>query len=464
MPDPVIGPRIRAVENMVARARAANRQQSGQDPCTTCPEVEIWASFFFDGTGNNKEQHFPNSHSNVAGLFDAHKADRAAGVARFYYEGIGTKFEFEQRHRTELRGNRAGVYKVDVNGYEEGDSKWNSAFGSNMDVRLEKAVFDLESIDEDIRARRKVKSINIAAFGFSRGATTARAFMHWLKEHSKIKVMGRELEWDGIPFKVKFLGLFDTVESVGEAGGNDQPKLIKTSVPTFVEKACHIIAAHEMRQAFPVTVLGSNQYTQVVYPGAHADIGGGYGPTEQARTNNLARVAGVQMLDEARGANLKMFSVGEMQGSERWGRLFKPSFEVMPATKKAWSDYQPHLSVQAGPIDRVIHAHLTLYRAWLDAGLAMEDAMAKRKAVSVGSDEADALGRQRHLYQFLLKSQRGRTGEKPLRGGVPAGVENLFENYVHDSFEHFSLTGGTLMADFSEADYYRDRTVLAPKS
>ena len=52
----------------------------------------------------------------------------------------------------------------------------------------------------------------------------------------------------------------------------------------------------------------------------------------------------------------------------------------------------------------------------------------------------------------------------PKRGAVPAEVEMFFERYVHDSFEHFSLTGGTMMTDLSTADYYEVRQIHAPRA
>lgn len=72
--DEVIGPRVRAVENMVARARDRTRTRSGAPACVNC-RVTLWLSFFFDGTGNHRSSDFPRNHSNVAALFDAHLED-----------------------------------------------------------------------------------------------------------------------------------------------------------------------------------------------------------------------------------------------------------------------------------------------------------------------------------------------------------------------------------------------------
>ncbi|PKO37491.1 MAG: hypothetical protein CVU33_12875 [Betaproteobacteria bacterium HGW-Betaproteobacteria-6] len=70
----------------------------------------------------------------------------------------------------------------------------------------------------------------------------------------------------------------------------------------------------------------------------------------------------------------------------------------------------------------------------------------------------------RHLLTFLARTPEGRGNAKaaPKKGAVDAAVEHFYENYVHDSFEHFSLTGGTLQTDASNADYYHLRTVLQP--
>ena len=91
--DKVIGPRVRAVENMVARARAKTRSKAGGPACVNC-RMTLWLSFFFDGTGNHRDRDFPRNHSNVAALYDAHVNSARSGVLPFYYEGIGTEFEF----------------------------------------------------------------------------------------------------------------------------------------------------------------------------------------------------------------------------------------------------------------------------------------------------------------------------------------------------------------------------------
>lgn len=464
-----IAPRVRSVENMVSRAQEVTGKQSTQGACLTC-HVTLWVSFFFDGTGNHKDMHFPKKHSNVAALVDAHEDDRPSGKAAFYYEGIGMPFEFKDRLEKKVVVAGRATRIVEEHGHKEDESGWNKAFGSEMDKRLEKAMFDFQTFVEEWRRRRRVDQINLAAFGFSRGSTTARAFMHWLVNHSKVQRNGSQLSYEGIPLIVKFLGVFDTVESVGSAGDNDEPELIKTSVPPFVERCCHIVAAHELRHAFPITVLGVAKYTQVVYPGAHADVGGGYADGEQGRTNALARVGLLQMLDEARGAGLKMRSIGEMQASNLWRRLYQPSFDVAPETKAALSSYMRNVNKPAGPMQEVFASHCALYQAWIDAGLAIEDAQSRTNQARGKPAQRERLDEalvEQHLLTNLARTPRGRgatVGGGPVRDTVPPSVEDFFQRYVHDSFQHFSLSGGTMQYDLTTADYYKLRTIKSPKS
>lgn len=469
--DKVIGPRVRAVENMVARAREKTRTFSGGPACMNC-RVSMWMSFFFDGTNNHRDRDFPRNHSNVAALFDAHLDAPVSGVLRRYYEGVGTAFDFDERQERVPVYTRSGtVHWQDRNGYREGESTLRQGFGTGLDIRLEKAVFDFQMAVEEQKARTRVDEINIAAFGFSRGATSARAFVNWLAQHSKVQRNGTRLRYDGIPLNVKFLGLFDTVESMGGAGTNRQPQLVKTSVPGFVQRCLHIVAAHELRRAFPITVLGTDRYTQVVYPGAHADIGGGYADGEQGRSDQLARVALLQMLDHARGAGLKMSSLAEMRQSDRWARILSPSFDVPAAVTQALNAYMAHVTVRAGLLRAVFEAHMAAYWAWIDSGLAIEDAHAKREALTGGARNRPAPNSRQfrtmaHLYRSLARTRAGRgaMSAAPVRDTVPAAVEAFFETYVHDSFEHFSLSGGTKQADMSNANYYELRQIHPPRA
>jgi uncharacterized protein (DUF2235 family) len=457
----VLTPKVKSVENMVKRAREKTRLT----PSAACPvcHLKMWISLFFDGTGNHRERDFPKCHSNVAALYDAHQSKPEEGVIPLYYEGLGRAFNFRERYEESKVYGRGGVRTVKHEGYEEADNRdLGKGFADGITERLEKATFDLIKTIEDWLVVRKVDEINLAVFGFSRGATEARAFLHWLAAHSKVKKAGNKLTYDGVPLNVKFLGIFDTVESVGWAGTNKMPELIKTKVPPFVEKCTHIVAAHELRAAFPLTQV-DRDHRCVVYPGAHADIGGGYEPDEQGRSNQLARIALLQMLDEARGAGLKMMSVGEMKASKRWEDRFKPSFDVPSVVQKSLNDYVAAVK-PSGSMSQHFQAHMEHYWRWIDSGLAMEDVEQKRQAFKGNKDREEDFRIMKHLLTFTARTPEGRGQGKtpPKREGISASVERFFETYVHDSFEHFSATGGTLQTDASTANYYQLRTVVQP--
>lgn len=134
----------------------------------------------------------------------------------------------------------------------------------------------------------KPVSITLDVFGFSRGAAQARVFCNWL-----MAVMDAD-RLCGVPAQIRFLGLFDTVASVGvpdSAGGDGHfawatPAALR--VPNHVQ-CVHYIAMHENRTSFPLDSLrgadGSSpgNHKQYAFPGMHSDVGGGYLPGSQGR-------------------------------------------------------------------------------------------------------------------------------------------------------------------------------------
>lgn len=478
-----IAPRVLAVENMVSRAVSKAGSAGGSPACPTC-HVVGWFSAFFDGTNNHKDRDFPVRHSNVVALFHAHLTNPRKGITPFYYEGCGTDFTFTGRYERVVRivGRDRQVVWTDVHGYEEDESRINQAFGRQIDKRLEKAIFDFETYVIDIRSHARVDEINVSAFGFSRGAATARAFTHWLRAHSKVTEAAGKLKFDGIPLNFKFLGLFDTVESIGRAGGNTHSELIPTTVPHWVEKCVHTVAAHELRDAFPVTVIEAGtalaQRVQVVSPGAHSDVGGGYEEGKQGRTRDLARINLLQMLDHARGAGLPMQSVAEMRADDggRWRDLYSHSFALNASAHNTFRGYMKHVDTPKGPMGDVLHAHMKWYWKWIDSGLAAEDTGEKFRRYWQAEPNAPGSAERRKELAAMnsvlgqtARTEAGRghgglTGNPKVpaqRNAIPAPVESLFENHVHDSQVGFRLVG-TLQLDFSRIDYYAIRETRLP--
>ncbi|NLR33389.1 T6SS phospholipase effector Tle1-like catalytic domain-containing protein [Aeromonas hydrophila] len=146
----------------------------------------------------------------------------------------------------------------------------------------------LESILPTIECIHKVE---FDVFGFSRGASAARQFVNRIDkkgDHPLVEAMAADPD---IPLKagfdwasrdnvrIQFVGLFDTVVSSYLWG-----KRNVTLAPDCAERVVHIVAADEWRYHFDLTRITDDAagtaiadgFTEVIIPGAHSDIGGGY--------------------------------------------------------------------------------------------------------------------------------------------------------------------------------------------
>jgi uncharacterized protein (DUF2235 family) len=161
----------------------------------------------------------------------------------------------------------------------------------------------------------------ICIFGFSRGAYTARALAGMLHKVGLLTQGNDELisfAWDKFknednkelaqkfkdtfsrPVRVHFLGLWDTVSSVGWAW--DPKHLPYTQNNPSVEIVRHLVALDERRAYFVQNLWGTvpNDVEQLWFPGVHGDVGGGY-PVDRA---GLSALALQWMTDKAIAAGL----------------------------------------------------------------------------------------------------------------------------------------------------------------
>jgi len=92
----------------------------------------------------------------------------------------------------------------------------------------------------------------------------------------------------------------------------------------MAERCIHHVAAHEIRNSFPLdTVLQDGRYAanvvEVVYPGVHSNVGGGYRPGEGGRLANpfgmLSAIPLQAMYDEAYRAGVPLRPIATLQQS-----------------------------------------------------------------------------------------------------------------------------------------------------
>lgn len=323
--------------------------------------VELRISVFFDGTGNNrgniiarkggkhndvysklKQQNedsakyssFEAGFSNVALLEENFKSTSECKIYKaFYVEGVATRdlkqvaknYANKVKARAEFNKNRAPRHQskgqIDI---ETDSDVWGNgmATGSTgLYAKIDRAMRLINDwLDEEIYEKKyngeeilpsthEFTKVVVDVFGFSRGAATARHFVHHITEGTRtmvtpipknlfnpfaptrlrtydisVRTLKAGIELAG--FKVKdnavqigFAGLFDTVSSFVIALTSDV-KILHLDAVKKARKVYHLAAAEEHRACFSLTNIqaakNAGKGEEYFLPGVHSDIGGGY--------------------------------------------------------------------------------------------------------------------------------------------------------------------------------------------
>ena len=393
--------------SLTQRATQIHATSDKQDTKPSCQQ-SLCLSFFFDGTGNNLDADSPsNELSNVAKLFLAHQRDdKAQGRYRFYIPGIGTYFKEIGDPGGTTRGLAFGA---------EGEARIGWAF-KQFDEKLKAA----EALA--MNPTNKITMVRVSAFGFSRGATEARAFAREFQKLCQQSSAGWELKAGGYPVRFYFLGLWDTVASVGvpmsanntpvaqSFGWMDAANALRArnttlngvttlafgqpgadpapgpadghgswahplDVPDMIEKCVHMVAAHEMRNSFPLDSCRRNMrypdsVEEMVYPGVHSDVGGGYRPGEGARCAEPGQMLSLiplrAMHQQAWEAGVPIFPIAG-HPDPKVIQYFAADAASQPEFNKL-KDHWQHYMQQAGfggrGIGQMFNAHMRLYYGW----------------------------------------------------------------------------------------------------
>jgi hypothetical protein len=469
------------------------------------------------------------SHSNVARLFEAYPWDKQAqGYYPFYIQGVGTSFP-KIGEETESQEGKAfakgglprivwGIFQVlnsihmtlyeDQPLYKDEDvGKLAQAYCDEVGQMQSSGPRESHPLTHeewfephiaklkaalDAKPKPHIPSVTIHVFGFSRGAAESVAFCHRLNR----LLDGGKLA--GIPTDVQFLGLFDVVASVGGSssvsrtmplpdaifdGHWDWANDVDEDLPGCVRKCLHLIAAHEQRMNFPLTQIGGAQ--EVMLPGVHSDIGGGYGPGEQGRSLGkqsllLSQIPLALMYKAALTAGVPLVPFSKLQERDQ------SDFEIDLELAKAWEAYTAAL----GKDGRKLKKHMELYYRWRAARLTTLEKTASYQSASPQSKN-DLLEANKMLAGDL-EAMRFRRDAPPVFPGdevkAPYGaadesrmnqwhriransrtpldsweqfalpffekpnplspeVEDFFDNYVHDSFAGFYYAGAVTEFD-----------------
>ncbi|EOZ1400655.1 type VI secretion system tube protein TssD [Enterobacter hormaechei] len=297
-----------------------------------------------------------------------------------------------------------------------------------------------------------VDKLRFDIFGFSRGAAAARHFANRVQAEdqsiiSAISAGMGKISYRGAPAgRNRFLGIMDTVAAVGTLANGLNPHSADTGNvdirlrPGVAEKVFHITAQHECRYNFALNSVAP-AWPELILPGAHSDIGGGYLP--QLREDLFLTRPLVETLPHNQpGAQSHAYqqTMAQLRALEHSPAIM-PVIRTSAITPDVWEDDFAPPDHYSQPQKRTFSAltlrHRTVFFDWSKVALRlMVDA-----AVEAGALFADVDGNKTHGLPDELKplSDRAREMGKAARqqrsvtGFTPDEVDIIARKYIHCS-------------------------------
>jgi len=482
-------PTIRRLSDITKNEKVARniyRTELGRVAMTkdlTACRKPVWISCFFDGTGNNFKKDGNGSlasslvkYSNVAKLGKfAHKAEDAENQTyAIYAPGVGTPFP-------EIGDSGGGI-----------DKALGMASAAKGQARISWMLDEFKTrVDKHMP---HVNQINVAVFGFSRGAAQARAFVRQLAKQC-YRQGDDQLIWTKSggfiqpKLVIYFLGIFDTVASVGFGGSRLEKDLQyylgpvlggvvslvddgghadwagDLRIPSYVRFCEHYVAAHEVREKFPSDSIRIDQSTdsncrETFYPGAHSDVGGGYDDMNQeGRSNELSHIPLCNMYLSAYAAGVPFKSPEEVL------KNYSSLFDIASELQACFEAYMKHVSAE-GRLEKQVISHMNAYYHWRwgrterqrAARKEREAMIAKGQSVMYAAPDEYMTITDREWERDVQNIAEKKTGffrsstepledviydawKGKLRKSMPVAERNLFDKffdrYVHDSIAGF---------------------------
>ncbi|RTN25392.1 type VI secretion system tube protein Hcp [Enterobacter quasimori] len=277
--------------------------------------VTLVLGIFFDGTGNNAvntgkmlealtAQHFDINSPDAATILARNASEKMgiSGIGAGSYLGYYTNIYwlnklYEQNFPPDSRYIQDVIY-VEGIGTRAGEPDNPIGLGlgtaeTGIIAKTDDAIAQLEAGIKkaltQLNGKFVVDSLLFDIFGFSRGAAAARHFANRVQAEDRaiinaISAGMKEYNYRGAPAgKTRFLGIMDTVAAVGTLANGLNPHSADTGNvnirlrPGVAEEVFHITAQHECRYNFALNSVAP-AWPELILPGAHSDIGGGYLP------------------------------------------------------------------------------------------------------------------------------------------------------------------------------------------
>lgn len=277
--------------------------------------VTVRIGVFFDGTGNNRYNSQIGADCRAMAEVNNHKhivecAGRHEDVNSSYSNDFSNIARLAEMYCNRLVASNHGdglkvywpVYVSGIGTLSGGrDSLWpGQSFGRGRTGIIAKVARAVKKIGARLGSFSEhnpdcvISGLELDVFGFSRGAAAARHFVNEILKQDKGSLepmlnrrcvpLGPDFAWRNGSIKVKVVGLFDTVAAVGSIrdmgnlydAHNDKVNLYLP--PGCAEQVLHLVARDEERRNFALNSVMPHWSREIVLPGAHSDVGGGYHP------------------------------------------------------------------------------------------------------------------------------------------------------------------------------------------
>lgn len=268
--------------------------------------VDITVGIFFDGTGNNRKNVDSREDVNAENHYKS-KGWKALWNDNTSYKNDRTNVD----HLEKMYQKQTLYFSIYIEGVGTKNDKYDSL--SDMGLGLggwglrAKVRSACKSLVTQIQTNttKSVNTLTIDVFGFSRGAASARNFIHEItkpaydahpgqkqgdinlydddgelvsqKKMPSRGQLGLEMQQKKLKinfFKTRFAGLFDTVSAFGSDHSNDAKELHLNAI-NKMGTIVHFTAADEHRKKFELAPI-SRSDSEFALPGVHADVGGSY--------------------------------------------------------------------------------------------------------------------------------------------------------------------------------------------
>lgn len=404
-PDPA--EEQRKYDEMMARQRALEDQCNAAWEAKEAREeathvkITLRIGVFFDGSGNNP---FNVEMGRKCGAHHPVPAEDMDGSCKPYmqdpdssYGGEVTNVKrlhelyMESIDPEEIVQKKLAYDKVYIDGIGtsagEQDSLLGMALGrgeTGIEARVHLA-FDL--IKRRLRSFHndypdfQIQSLILDVFGFSRGAAAARHFACLCLNRTNsplretLALPNRLFTRDfskvfGEGVNIGFIGLFDTVASVGGLSNLGYvrspaaPGVKLYLMPRFFPNVLQLVARDEYRANFALNRVGPD-HPEISLPGAHSDIGGGY----RDEIEECVILSPLQALDVGEFTDVKNTSIYRDAQRERvkWHTNGWP-LEMLELVTPEPIKLRPEPKEQNAPKQKRVFVGLQLRRK-IDAGL-----------------------------------------------------------------------------------------------